>query len=154
MSSLNQSNDEYLATGQIEFITVQVGQAMPIPLYTSNVPAGFPSPANDEIEQHLDLNEYLIPHPAATYFVRAKGHSMQGIGIDDGDLLVVDRSLDPYDGAIVIAAVDSEFTVKRVKLKSKEIWLLPENPNYEPIKVSGESSLEIWGVVKNIVKSL
>lgn len=123
-----------------------------LPYVLSHVPAGFPSPADDFIEGSLDLNDY-IEHPAATYFVRAEGDSMMGAGIYDGDLLIVDRSLEPKNGSIVIASVMGELTVKRLKRISNGVWLLvPENPNYPTIPLPEES--QIWGVVKNSVRDL
>ena len=121
-----------------------------LPYILSRVPAGFPSPADDFIEGNLDLNDY-IEHPAATYFVRTEGDSMIGAGIYDGDLLIVDRSLEPKNGSIVIAAVMGELTVKRLKRGANGCWLLvPDNPNYPTIPLPEES--QIWGVVKNSVR--
>ena len=94
-----------------------------LPLYSSKVPAGFPSPADDHMEGKLDLNTHLVKHPTATFFVKASGDSMIGAGIHDGDILVVDRSLEPRQSRIVIAAVDGQLTVKRLKKKGKKIYL-------------------------------
>jgi DNA polymerase V len=129
-----------------------VTSVLHIPFVLFRVPAGFPSPAEDFIEGSLDLNDY-IEHPAATYFVRAQGNSMIGAGIYDGDLLIVDRSLEPKSGSIVIASVMGELTVKRLKKNANGSWLLiPENPDYPVIPLSEES--QIWGVVKNSVRNL
>ena len=123
-----------------------------LPLILSRVPAGFPSPAEDFIEGSLDLNDY-IKHPAATYFVQAEGDSMIGAGIYDGDLLIVDRSLEPKNGSIVIASVMGELTVKRLQRDTQGAWLLKaENPDYPTISLLEES--QIWGVVKNSVRNL
>lgn len=124
------------------------------PLYASRIAAGFPSPADDHQEDALDLNEHLVRHPAATFFVRAKGQSMIGAGIHDGDLLVVDRSLEPKSGTIVIAVVNGELTVKRLKLEGGGVWLVPENPEYPPIEITDGIDLVIWGVVTNVVHAL
>lgn len=121
------------------------------PLFTVRVSAGFPSPADDYIEHALDLNEKLIRHPAATFFVRVSGDSMQGAGIYDGDLLVVDRSLEAQDRNIVIAVVNGEFTLKRLKKDQGRIWLMPENAAYEPIELHDGIEAEIWGVVKHAI---
>ena len=118
------------------------------------VSAGFPSPADDYLDQKLDLNEHLVKHPAATFFVRAIGDSMLGAGIHSGDLLVVDRSLEATSGRIVIAALDGELTVKRLREQGETVYLLPENPNYETITVKAESDFEIWGVVTAVVHAL
>jgi len=125
-----------------------------IPLYASGVSAGFPSPADDYLEGALDLNEHLIQQPAATFFVRASGDSMIGAGIHDGDLLVVDRSLEATDGRVVIAAINGELTVKRLSKKGNTVQLEAENPRYSPIRFNEEDSVHLWGVVTNVVHSL
>jgi len=119
-----------------------------------SVPAGFPSPAEDYIEGKLDLNKHLIKHPAATFFVRVTGDSMINAGIHPGDILIVDRSLDPADKKVVIAVVDGELTVKRIRMIQDKIVLMPENANYEPLRIKEEMSFEIWGVVTNVIHSL
>lgn len=123
-----------------------------LPLYSDLVQCGFPSPAADYVEQRIDLNDLLIRHPSATYFVKAAGDSMIEAGISDGDLLVVDSSRTPEHGDIVIAAVDGEFTVKRLQLRPR-VQLNPMNSAYSPIIVGSEDSLEVFGVVTYIVKS-
>lgn len=122
-------------------------------LFASRVPAGFPSPAEDHAEARLDLNEHLIDHPTATFFVRVSGESMLGAGIHDGDLLIVDRSLTPADGDIVIAVIDGEHLVKRLSLTGTGVSLLSENPAFRPIRLSSEQQLHIWGVVRHCVTS-
>ena len=124
-----------------------------LPFLAASVPAGFPSHADDYLEGALDLNEHLIRHPAATFFLRVLGDSMTGAGIHSGDLLVVDRSIRPVDGKIVIAVIDGELTVKRLHRRRGRIRLLPENPRYRPIDVSGEQDLHIWGVVAHAIHS-
>jgi DNA polymerase V len=125
-----------------------------LPLFLSRVPAGFPSPADDYVEKRLDLNEHLIDHPAATFFVRVKGDSMEGAGIRDGDLLVVDRALEPGHGRIVIAVVNGELTVKRLALREGEAWLEPENPAYAPLKLTEGLDCIVWGVVKHVIHAV
>ena len=125
-----------------------------IPIFNTAVKAGFPSPADDFIERKLDLNSYLIKHPAATFFVRVEGESMKEAGISSGDLLIVDRSLEVVDGKIVIASINGEFTVKRVKKINQNLFLMPENKGYPPIKITQEDELQIFGVVKNVIKTL
>ena len=124
-------------------------------MITPSTPAaGFPSPAGDYVEGKLDLNQHLVKHPAATFFVRVTGDSMIGKGIHSGDLLIVDKSLDPKDGNIVIAVLDSELTVKQLEKRKGKLRLLPANKNYEPLEVSEQQSSEIWGVVTNVIHSL
>ena len=122
-----------------------------LPLYASTVQAGFPSPADDYIEQQLDLNQHLIKHPTATFFVRAAGNSMVGAGIHSGDILIVDRSLNPKSGKIVIAAIDGQLTVKRLKKSSQGTYLVPENDEFDPIKIEENNDVIIWGVVTNVL---
>jgi DNA polymerase V len=124
------------------------------PLYAHSVRAGFPSPADDYVAQALDLNEHLIAHKEATFFLRAKGHSMTGAGIQDGDLLVVDRSLTPLHRSVVIAVVDGEFTVKRLYKRAGRIRLLAENPDFAPIEFQEGQELQIWGIVTSVVHKL
>ena len=118
-----------------------------IAFYNSSIPAGFPSPAEDHIDIPLDLNEHLIRHPAATFYVYAKGNSMQNSGIYDGDLLIVDRAVEPKLKNIVIAVIDGEFTVKRISKIKNKIYLLPDNKEYRPIEIKDGSNFQIWGVV-------
>lgn len=126
-------------------------QPLRIPLYLEHVAAGFPSPAQDYVEDTLDLNELCIQRPAATFFVRVEGESMTGAGIFPKDILVVDRSLTATHGDIVIACIHGEMTVKELELKPC-VRLLPHNPKYSPIDISAESELEIFGVVTNVVR--
>jgi len=122
-----------------------------LPLFGTKVAAGFPSPADDHLENTLDLNEHLVRRPAATFFVRVQGESMLGAGINPGDILVVDRAEEAADGKIVIAALDGELTVKRLSLKDGRVLLQPENPAFEPIPVTEEMSFVIWGVVSSVI---
>ena len=118
-----------------------------IAFYNSSIPAGYPYPAEDHIDIPLDLNEHLIRHPAATFYVYAKGNSMQNSGIYDGDLLIVDRAVEPKLKNIVIAIIDGEFTVKRISKIKNKIYLLPDNKEYQPIEIKDSSNFQIWGVV-------
>jgi DNA polymerase V len=121
------------------------------PFYSGMVAAGFPSPADDHQESKLDLNEYLVSHPAATFFVRVQGLSMIDAGIQPDDILVVDRSLDPAHGKVIVAALDGELTVKRLNKKNGQITLMPENDDYDPIEITAEMSFIIWGVVTSVI---
>lgn len=116
--------------------------------------AGFPSPAQDYMSDSIDLNQELIRHPATTFYARAVGDSMKGCGIDDGDLLVIDKAIDPQEGDIVVAYIDGEFTLKKVKLEPDGncLWLIPANDEYPPIKVTDENDFIIWGVLTYNIK--
>ncbi|HOK39953.1 MAG TPA: translesion error-prone DNA polymerase V autoproteolytic subunit [bacterium] len=116
-----------------------------------HISAGFPSPADDYSEKKLDLNEYLIKHPEATFFIRVKGNSMVNAGIHSADILIVDRALTPQNNNIIIAILDGEFLVKRIKIIDDEIYLMPENDDYEPIKINKNMDFEIWGVVTYVI---
>ena len=124
------------------------------PLFLVPVSAGFPSPADDYIENSLDLNKHLIKHPAATFFVRVKGDSMIDAGIHSGDILIIDRSLDATDKKVVIAVIDGEFTVKRVRIIDKKIYLLPENSDFSSTEIIESMDFTIWGVVTNVIHAL
>lgn len=137
----------------MQFITpCQSDITLPLPLFIERVPCGFPSPAQDYVEDSLDLNKLVVRHPSATYFVRVSGDSMVGAGISHGDLLVVDRSLSAVHGDIVIAAVAGEFTVKELQT-SPRLQLVPHNPHYSPIVFGAEDELEIFGVVTFTLKA-
>jgi len=125
-----------------------------LPLFGSKVQAGFPSPADDYVAEQLDLHKLLVKREAATFYVRVQGDSMVGAGIQQGDLLVVDRSVEPADGKIVIAVLDGELTVKELSLKGGKVQLLPRNDAFPPIDIPSESNLVIWGVVTGIVRQL
>ena len=125
-----------------------------LPIFLGRLPAGFPSPADDYLEGKLDLNRHLIKHPAATFFVRVTGDSMIGAGIHSGDLLVVDRSLEPADKNVVVAVLDGELTVKRLFKQNGILRLLPENLNYQPIEITPQQTIEIWGVVTSVIHAL
>ena len=124
---------------------------LPLPLYLAPVSAGFPSPAEDYLDKALDLNELLVAHPAATFYVRASGDSMRDAGIHSGDILVVDRAVEPTHGRVVIAALNGELTVKRLRHTGGRLFLVPENPDYAPLEVAPEASFEIWGVVTFVI---
>ena len=126
--------------------------ARALPFFLSRVPAGFPSPADDYLEGELDLNELLIQHPAATFFVRLAGDSMVNAGLFDGDILVVDRAVTASHGHIVVAVIDGEMTVQRLYSQGGQVELRPENPAYKPIVFDGGRELTIWGVVIGSVR--
>ena len=124
------------------------------PLFLATVPAGFPSPAADYEEGKLDLNRHLIRNPAATFFVRVTGDSMLKAGIHSGDLLVVDRSIEPRDKNVVIAVVNGELTVKRIRIRKNRLTLEAENDAYQSQEISGQIEFEVWGVVTNVIHEL
>jgi len=124
------------------------------PVFASPVKAGFPSPAEDFIEERLDLNEKCIKHPAATFFVRVSGSSMLNAGIRNNDLLIVDRSIEPSNNKVVIAVINGDFTVKRVETINKKVFLMPENKNFKPIEITEDMDCKIWGVVTHVIHSV
>ena len=133
---------------------VDDSQSVELPYYDTKVQAGFPSPAEDHLEQRLDLNTLVIDNPSATFFVRVAGESMRGIGITDGDILVVDRSIENWENRIVVAVIDSEFTIKRFTKWNGKVVLEAENPDYPPIKITEEMDFSVWGVVCWTLKKL
>ncbi len=125
-----------------------------VPFFDMGISAGFPSPADDFKEQRLSLDRELIKNKEATFFARVSGQSMIGAGLDDNDLLVIDRSLEPTHNKIAVCFLDGEFTVKRLKVEGNCVWLQPENPNYKPIIVTEENNFIIWGIVTNVIKKV
>lgn len=125
-----------------------------IPYITEGVSAGFPSPAADFMETNIDLNKELSENPLATFYIKVKGNSMIDAGINDKDVLVVDRSLEPQNNKIAICCIDGEFTVKRIQVEKDCLYLMPENQSYEPIKVTEENQLIIWGMVTYVIKKI
>ncbi|MDZ4711345.1 MAG: translesion error-prone DNA polymerase V autoproteolytic subunit [bacterium] len=132
---------------QITFLQTDILRNIEVTYFEYPVPAGFPSPAMDYLEQKLDLKDYLINHPDSTFFVRVKGESMTGEGINDGDLLVVDKSIEATMGQIVIAEINGEFTVKKIdKIKGK-LFLVAANDKFDPIPLNEDMDFLVWGVV-------
>lgn len=117
------------------------------------IPAGFPSPAQDHLGDTIDLNKELIRHPATTFCARVTGYSMIDCGIDDGDLLLVDKSIEPRDGCIAVCFIDGEFTLKQLSLQLDGLYLMPANGDYSPIKVQEGSNFQVWGIVTYVVKN-
>ncbi len=134
-----------------EIFTPEKGEEMLLPLFLESVSAGFPSPADDYLEDRLDLNDYLVRNPTATFFVRVTGNSMIEAGLNSGDVLIVDSSLTPKDGNIVIASIDGELLVKRLKKVKNKIYLLPENQDYKPIEITEVMNFDVWGVVTTVI---
>ncbi len=136
----------------IEIYSANTDTELDLPMLSFGISAGFPSPAMDFIDLNIDLNKHLIEHPVATYYGRVQGESMKDAGINNGDLLIIDKSIEPADGKIAVCYLDGEFTLKRIKVKNKKLWLLPENENYSPIPVEEHSNFQIWGIVTYIIK--
>ena len=136
------------------FFPTKTPAKISLPLFSGKVAAGFPSPADDYVEKNLDLNELLVQKPAATFFVRAQGESMLGAGIHPNDILVVDRSIEPVPGKIVICALNGELTVKRLERENEQWQLKAENPAYPDIVIHEELEMVIWGVVTNVIHSV
>lgn len=127
---------------------------MALPFADKGIQAGFPSPAQDFIESSIDLNREIVTHPAATFYGRVSGDSMIGENIEDGDLLVIDRSIDPLDGDLAVCCLDGDFTLKRIRLETDRVWLIPANESFDPILVTPDRSIEIWGVVTYTIKRI
>ena len=136
------------------FYSADLSTELELPLAEQSIRAGFPSPAQDYLTDSIDLNRELIRHPATTFYARAAGDSMKDCGIDDGDLLVIDKAIEPGDGDIVVAFIDGEFTLKRVKTDASNncLWLMPANNEYQPIKVTEENNFMVWGVLTYNIK--
>lgn len=137
-----------------QIATPDLSTRFEIPLVLSTVSAGFPSPADDDVQERMDLNSHLVRHPASTFFVRVSGDSMIEAGIHSGDLLVVDRALSPADGKVVIAVLDGELTVKRLHRREGRVILVAANPLYPPIAIKEGMSFDIWGVVTSVIHPL
>jgi len=139
-------------TKALHFFTPKVSDSKGAIFIDAGISAGFPSPADDFRETRISLDEELITNKEATFFARVSGQSMIGAGLDDNDLLVIDRSLEPENNKIAVCFLDGEFTVKRLKVRGSEVWLQPENPDYPIIKITEENDFIIWGIVTNVIK--
>ena len=139
---------------KLQFITPKTSNSNGAIFIDTGISAGFPSPADDFKETRISLDEELITNKEATFFAKVNGQSMIGAGLDDNDLLVIDRSLEPENNKIAVCFLDGEFTVKRLKVKNGEVWLQPENPNYPIIKITEENDFIIWGIVTSVIKKV
>lgn len=137
---------------RLEIIAPDLDSKIELPLASSGVSAGFPSPAEDHLEGTLDLNKALIRHAAATFFVRVDGDSMKDDSIHNGDLLIVDRAIEPYSGCVAVCYIDGEFTLKRLIVENDTITLMPANKRYKPIIISKDDDFTVWGVVTYSIK--
>ena len=125
-----------------------------LPMVEGGISAGFPSPASDYLDIPIDLNKELIKNPSATFLGRVKGLSMKDAGIDDQDIIVVDKSLDPQNGKIAVCYIEGEFTLKRIKIRGKEIYLMPANIDFKPLRVTEDNDFLIWGIVTYVIKQM
>ncbi|MCI1186905.1 translesion error-prone DNA polymerase V autoproteolytic subunit [Hymenobacter sp. DH14] len=137
-----------------DFISASCLPTREVPLFGCLIPAGFPSPADDHLDPAFDLTRFLFRNPASTFLARVSGDSMTGAGIHPGDLVAVDRALQPGHGSIVVAVVEGEHTIKRLQLRAGQPWLVAENSRYPPLPVSAEAGLLVWGVVTHVIHSL
>ena len=139
---------------KLKFLKPKDGNSMGQWLVEQGISAGFPSPADDFKEIRISLDNELVKNKEATFYAKVSGDSMVGAGLDDGDLLVIDRSLNPENGRIAVCLVDGEFTVKRIKKEKNKLFLMPENKKYKPIELKEENELIIWGVVEYVIKKV
>jgi len=138
----------------LTFFIPDVENTRELPYFSSGIKAGFPSPAADFDESKISLDRVLVKNQEATFYAKASGTSMIGAGIDDGDIMVIDRSLEPQNNKIAVCCIDGEFTVKRIKKTKGEVVLMPENKDYQAIKVTEDNELIIWGIVTYVIKSV
>ncbi|MDP4272072.1 MAG: translesion error-prone DNA polymerase V autoproteolytic subunit [Bacteroidota bacterium] len=136
----------------LEFFSADNSTDIPLP-FVEGIKAGFPSPAADYSDISIDLNRELIKHPSSTFYARVRGESMRDAGINDGDLLVIDKSLEPTDGRIAVCYIDGEFTLKRIRIEGDGIYLYPANSEFSPIHVTEENEFVIWGILTHSIKS-
>jgi len=137
----------------LEIFKPDTSSEVTLPYAEQGIQAGFPSPAQDYISEYIDLNREIVRHPASTFYGKVSGDSMIDEGIDPGDLLVIDRSLEPADGDLAVCCLDGEFTLKRIHLCPDVVWLIPSNEAFYPILVTPDRRFEIWGVVTHTIKS-
>lgn len=146
-------NSERKKVSALRLFSADTATKMNLPLAEGGISAGFPSPAQEYIDLSLDLNKELISNPSSTFFGRVRGESMKDAGILDGDLLVIDKSLEPQDGDTAVCYIDGEFTLKYIKIKKDAVYLIPANPAFQPIKVTKEDNFCIWGIVTYSIKN-
>jgi len=139
---------------KITFFHPDFENSIELPFVSSGIKAGFPSPAADFDESKISLDNVLVKNREATFYAKASGTSMIGAGIDDGDIMVIDRSMEPQNKKVAVCYIDGEFTVKRIKVEKDCVYLMPENAAFQPIKVTDENLLVIWGIVTYVIKSI
>ncbi|NCO62766.1 MAG: translesion error-prone DNA polymerase V autoproteolytic subunit [Flavobacteriales bacterium] len=138
----------------LTFFTPELSKDSGAVFFNTGISAGFPSPAEDFKQERLSLDNILVKNKLSTFYARVSGQSMIGAGLDDNDLLIIDRSLEPANNKIAVCFLDGEFTVKRLRVEHDGVWLQPENPNYNPIKITEENDFIIWGIVTNVIKKV
>ncbi|MEN9326169.1 MAG: Protein UmuD [Bacteroidota bacterium] len=143
-----------LAQNKLSFFIPNTESNLEMPYISSGIKAGFPSPAADFDGTRISIDQIVVKNALATFYAKANGNSMTGAGIDDGDILVIDKSIEPQDGKIAVCFIDGEFTVKRIKVQENSLLLLPENKLFEPIEITQENDFIIWGIVTFVVKKL
>lgn len=136
----------------IKIYASDTSSAIELPYADEGIKAGFPSPAQDFINESIDLNRELIDHTAATFYGKVVGNSMIKEGIEEGDVLIIDRSIEPYNKDLAVCCIDGDFTLKRIQIESDKVWLIPSNELYDPILVTPENQFSIWGVVTYVIK--
>ena len=141
-------------SNSLTFYTPEETNSLGALFFDTGISAGFPSPAEDFNEQHISLDRELIKNKEATFYARVSGQSMIGAGLDDRDLLVIDRSLEPENNKIAVCCIDGDFTVKRLRVNEDGVWLQPENPHYPIIKITKDNDFVIWGIVTNVIKKV
>ena len=138
----------------LEIFPPDLSRNLDLPFVNQGISAGFPSPADDFLDIKIDLNREFIKNPNSTFYARVRGRSMVGAGLNDGDLLIIDKSLEPENNKIAVCFVDGEFTVKRIKKEKDTVWLIPENEEYPPIKLTADNEFVIWGMVTTVIKNV
>lgn len=136
----------------LEIHSIDISTSLPLQYADEGIRAGFPSPAQDYMEQAIDLNKEIIKHPASTFYGRVVGDSMRDENIEEGDILVIDKSLELMDDDLAVCFIDGEFTIKRVRLEKDAAWLVPANPDYPRIKVTADNDFIVWGIVTYTIK--
>lgn len=136
----------------LEIYKTDTSSELPLPIADEGIRAGFPSPAQDFMDLSIDLNKELVRHPSSTFYGRVRGDSMHDAGVTDGDILVIDKSLEPHDGDMAVCFVDGDFTIKYIRIEKDIVWLVPANKKYEPIKITGDNDFLIWGIVTYSIK--
>lgn len=141
-----------MAKRELEIYKTDTSSELPLPIADEGIRAGFPSPAQDFMDLSIDLNKELVRHPSSTFYGRVRGDSMHDTGVTDGDILVIDKSLEPHDGDMAVCFVDGDFTIKYIQIEKDIVWLVPANKKYEPIKITGDNDFLIWGIVTYSIK--
>lgn len=148
------ANQQGNAKAKLTFFAPDFEKGLSLPYFPGGIKAGFPSPAIDFEDEEISLDKFLVKNHLATFYARASGNSMTGAGIDNGDIMVIDRSLEPSENKIAVCCIDGEFTVKRIKIQKDGLYLVPENKNFEPLKITESNVFIVWGIVTYVIKSV